>query len=287
MARNLSVVLPNCTLALVLLPAILSLSSDVNAAVSFPRRLTEEGQLFDKQTGLPVSARVSMVFNVYGASVGGNPLWTEVHEVVVDDGLFVVQLGALTPFPASLWDGSARFIGVAVGGDSEMTPREEITSVPYALVAYDVIGDIHPTSVQVGGRMVIDEAGRWVGDSAGLKGDKGEPGPKGEKGDKGDPGAGTSTASRVELVETPARSREIAASEHGYIEGDYCPAGHVVIAGDCWSDGDFNVGPVLLMSAKDEGVQGFGLRWACLFRNDTKYSKRISARTRCLKITNQ
>ena len=43
-------------------------------------------------------------------------------------------------------------------------------------------------SIAVLTRPVIDAAGRWVGDPAGLKGDTGDPGPKGDKGLKGDRG---------------------------------------------------------------------------------------------------
>jgi hypothetical protein len=108
-------------------------------------------------------------------------------------------------------------VGLKVAEDLEMTPREEIDSVPYALVAADAVGDLHPTSVSVGGKLVIDGSGRWVGDPTGLQGPpgpaggggtgpggqgpqgiqgppgmpgpKGDPGPAGDPGPKGDPGA--------------------------------------------------------------------------------------------------
>jgi hypothetical protein len=73
-----------------------------------------------------------------------------------------------------------------------MTPREEIASVPYAITAGDVIGDIHPTTVSIGTTAVIDATGKWVGSPTGLvgpKGDTGAMGPMGLAGAKGDPGA--------------------------------------------------------------------------------------------------
>jgi hypothetical protein len=78
---------------------------------------------------------------------------------------------------------------VRVDKDDEMSPREEITSVPYALVAQDVVGEIHPTAVTVAGKKVIDSQGKWVGDTTGLKGEKGDKGDPGAPGAKGEPGA--------------------------------------------------------------------------------------------------
>jgi len=58
--------------------------------------------------------------------------------VALDDGYFVVALGSTTPLP--LFDGATRYLGIKVADDPEMTPREELVSVPYALMAGDVIG---------------------------------------------------------------------------------------------------------------------------------------------------
>jgi hypothetical protein len=63
-----------------------------------------------------------------------------------------------------------------------------MTAVPYALVARDLVGDIHPRSVSIGPRAVIDAGGRWVGDGAGIQGPKGVPGPGGAPGENGPPG---------------------------------------------------------------------------------------------------
>jgi hypothetical protein len=56
------------------------------------------------------------------------------------------------------------------------------------------IGDQGPNlnisgSVSIDGQKVIDETGKWVGDSTGLQGPQGPRGPKGAKGDKGNQGA--------------------------------------------------------------------------------------------------
>jgi len=74
-----------------------------------------------------------------------------------------------------------------VGTDGEMSPREEITSVPYALVAQDVVGDIHPSSVTVGKIQIVDSTGTIVvgGGNAGVTGSTGSVGPTGLPGPTG------------------------------------------------------------------------------------------------------
>ncbi|MCB9880979.1 MAG: hypothetical protein H6834_04255, partial [Planctomycetes bacterium] len=52
--------------------------------------------------------------------------------------------------------------------------------------ADDVQGrDVHPRSITIGTRLVIDEIGKWTGDTAGLQGPKGDPGPAGPVGPQG------------------------------------------------------------------------------------------------------
>jgi hypothetical protein len=149
------------------------------ARANVPPRLTEQGRLLDKTTNMPVPGNVSMVFKIYDMPTGGTALWTETFSVTLDAGYFSVQLGSTVPFPATLWNGAVRYIGVTVGADAEMTPREEVASVPYAIAAGDAVGDIHPTTVSIGTTPVIDANGKWVGSPTGLVG------PQGPKGDTG------------------------------------------------------------------------------------------------------
>jgi hypothetical protein len=66
-------------------------------------------------------------------------------------------------FEADLFNGELRYLGVTVGADDEMSPRQRIGSVPYAFMANDAVGAIHPLSVTVNGTKVIDETGAWKG----------------------------------------------------------------------------------------------------------------------------
>jgi Collagen triple helix repeat (20 copies) len=181
------------------------LAANQVAADDVPARLTEQGRLFDS-AGKPLTGNVTLGYAIYDAANGGTALWSEMHTLMLMDGYFSVQLGSQTAFAPGLWNGGVRFIGVRVNADSELTPREEVASVPYALTAQTVVGDITPSSISIAGKPVIDRDGNWVGPpiqsaaantgtagaSAGSPGATGPAGPKGDSGaagPKGDPGA--------------------------------------------------------------------------------------------------
>jgi len=149
------------TLAIGILAASAALCPAL-ASAQVPQTLVHQGRLFDA-AGMPLAGRQSITYRIYDAASGGMLLWSETNMVTLDEGFFSVQLGGMTPFGASVFNGSSRFLAVAVGSDPEMTPREAVGSVPYALLAGNVTGDITPRSVTVNGTMVIDAMGRWVG----------------------------------------------------------------------------------------------------------------------------
>src|SRR5580700_3803919 len=155
------------------------------AFATVPQGLTEQGRLFD-DTGNPLNATVSLTFSLYTTASGGTAVWTETQAAVtLDAGYFSVELGSVTPIPQSTWTGATLYVGVAVNSDPEMTPRQAAYAVPYALVTNDAVGDIHPTSVSVGGSVVINASGQWVGASSGLVGPTGPAGANGATGSTG------------------------------------------------------------------------------------------------------
>jgi hypothetical protein len=156
------------------------------AAAEVPQLVTHRGRLFDAKDQ-PVEGTIEVVFTIYdGEDANAAVLWTETHSVTFENGFFSVALGEQSPFGAKVFDGSVRYLGIRVGGDPEMTPRAATRSVPYALLANDVNGDINPHSVSVQGfGVVIDENGQWVGDPTGLQGPAGPVGPAGAPGATG------------------------------------------------------------------------------------------------------
>jgi len=98
-----------------------------------PMTMNYQGYLTDSG-GTPVNGTVSMTFSLYASSSWGGALWGETHSVTVTDGVYSVVLGNTTPLnPSHFID--PLYLGVKVGTDSEMTPRQEITSVAFAINA--------------------------------------------------------------------------------------------------------------------------------------------------------
>ncbi|MFT3764704.1 MAG: hypothetical protein QM820_04185 [Minicystis sp.] len=158
------------------------------AAAGVPQTLTHQGRLYDA-ADQPLDATLSVKYAIYADASATTPLWTETDTITFDEGYFSVTLGQTTPFTAGLFDGSVRYLGITVGNDPEMKPRVPVHSVPYALVAGDAVGDIHPTSVSVNGTTVIDSTGNWVGAPAGMAGPPGPAGATGPAGPTGPAGA--------------------------------------------------------------------------------------------------
>lgn len=186
MSRKLSGV---TALASVALAA--ALSSPARADV--PMRLVHQGRLFDAQ-GAPVSKDVEITFTLYSQEAGGTAVWTEKVNVTTEDGYFSAELGDTAPL-TNIFTGATLYLGVKVDADDEMKPRSPIQSVPYAIAAGNVLGDITPHSISVNGNPVIDATGQWVGQATNLvgptgpQGDVGPVGPTGPEGPTGPAGA--------------------------------------------------------------------------------------------------
>jgi hypothetical protein len=120
------------------------------AQAQVPQLLNYQGVLKDG-SGTPITGTVSIDFTIYDAPTGGTALWTETQSnVSVNNGLFNVLLGSDTPLPAGLFYGTYapatsgdRYLGVKVGADPEMSPRQQLVSVSDALKAgdADTLGD--------------------------------------------------------------------------------------------------------------------------------------------------
>lgn len=136
----IGVVAVGLSLALSVFSVTRVLSAPQLATITVPSTIGFEGFLVDESTGAPLDGTYAITFSVYSVAVGGSPIWTEELETVeVTDGLYAVELGAGTPFGTSTFDG-ARWIGVSVEGEAEMTPRTKVSSVPFALNAHTLDG---------------------------------------------------------------------------------------------------------------------------------------------------
>jgi hypothetical protein len=98
------------------------------AAAPSTRNITYQG-ILENSDGNPLTGPYSMTFRLYNVTSGGTALSTDTHSIAADKGLFTTQL----TFDPSYINGQALWLGITVGKDPEMTPRQEIRPVPYAL----------------------------------------------------------------------------------------------------------------------------------------------------------
>ncbi len=111
------------------------------AGAEAPNTISYQGKLADG-SGMPLNSTVALTFGVYNADSGGDLLWTEtLGSVDVVNGLFTVTLGADigNPMDVALFAGADRYLGIAVDAELEMTPRQKLTSVPFAIHASSAV----------------------------------------------------------------------------------------------------------------------------------------------------
>ncbi|MBM4321714.1 MAG: hypothetical protein FJ125_17700, partial [Deltaproteobacteria bacterium] len=135
-------------------------------ARAVPPLINHEGLLLD-EAGLPLEGNHTLTFTIHDAAQDGVALWTADVALQLLDGYYQVLLG-LAPqgFPASLFDGSTRYLGLAIDHGAQLTPRRQLASVPYALqakhaaVADNATGNITPSGINLssGGSIAIDGA---------------------------------------------------------------------------------------------------------------------------------
>ncbi|MEE8577704.1 MAG: hypothetical protein V3T31_10650, partial [candidate division Zixibacteria bacterium] len=116
-----------------LLICLAILATFTAAEAQQPTTISYQGRLV-LISGEPVITAVEVTFSLYPLSAGGVPLWAETHTVVADEiGIFTVELGSVVPLDESILSGGRRWLGMQVGLDTEMSPRQLLASVPYSL----------------------------------------------------------------------------------------------------------------------------------------------------------
>ena len=106
-----------------------------------------QGRLTDA-SGNPINGTRAITYALYTASSGGTALCSDPDTVAITDGLFNSQFDFCT---ASIINGQRLYLGITVAGDAEMTPRQQLYSVPYAwsLRPGAIISDNGSTTVKV------------------------------------------------------------------------------------------------------------------------------------------
>ncbi|HCP45323.1 MAG TPA: hypothetical protein DIU15_04745, partial [Deltaproteobacteria bacterium] len=134
-------------------------------ALATPTRLSQQGRVLDGAGG-PLSGSHTLVFTLYDEETGGNVLWTETHQLNLDEGYYSVTLGTLSTLDDLLFDGGAQWLQLTLNGD-DLSPRQEVISVPYAMRSTSAThldgGLVDAAEVHVGGVPVIDSSANWIG----------------------------------------------------------------------------------------------------------------------------
>ena len=104
---------------------------------SVPATLHYQGRLTDS-AGSPVTGITDLTFRIWDSETGGTALWEEPQTInIPPSGYFSVVLAKTAGYEigAGVLEGGPRWLGIEVGSAGELTPRQEIHSVPYALKA--------------------------------------------------------------------------------------------------------------------------------------------------------
>ncbi len=97
-----------------------------------PKMINFQGRLTDASGKFVSDGNYSLTFKIYADSTGGSSKWSETQSVAVSKGLFNTILGSQTPIPDSIFNYTNTWLGIQVGADPEMTPRQRLSSLGYA-----------------------------------------------------------------------------------------------------------------------------------------------------------
>ncbi len=148
------------------LPLALLLASPDMAQAAPPQTLSYQG-VMTNSGGTPITGTQTVVFSLYSVASGGAASWTETKTVSVANGLFSVTLGDTTPITVPF--SSPLYLGVKVGADAEMVPRQPLAASAYAFEAtgMDGAGVRGPITAR-GGPPQANLTSTFVGVSAGA-----------------------------------------------------------------------------------------------------------------------
>jgi hypothetical protein len=104
----------------------------VYSYADIPKMINFQGRLTDASGKFVTDGNYSLTFRIYADSTGGSSKWSEVQSLAVSKGLFNAILGSQTPIPDSIFNYTNTWLGIQVGADPEMTPRQRLSSTGYA-----------------------------------------------------------------------------------------------------------------------------------------------------------
>ena len=134
---------------------LVTLLCSLSAEAQVPHLMRYQGVLLD-HSGQPLEGVHTLNFRIYDAASGGNLLWAEGQTgIPVTQGSFSVLLGQ--GIPLSIPFDKDYYLTTEVDTDGEMSPRQKITSSPYAYRAE--VADRAEVAEQVGDSLHVTPEG--------------------------------------------------------------------------------------------------------------------------------
>jgi hypothetical protein len=109
---------------------VIVLLSFLTVLAQIPKTISYQGMITDKD-GNPLNGDQALTLRLYNVENNGEPLWEEVHEVAVSNGIFNIILGNETPLELP-FDGPY-WLSITIGTGMELQPRTPLTSSAYSL----------------------------------------------------------------------------------------------------------------------------------------------------------
>ncbi len=100
-----------------------------------PGVISYQGFLTDSKGETLGEVRQQVTFRIYSDPGDIRPRWEEVHTVTTSQGAFSVLLGSREKLDPEIFAESVAYLGVQVGDDAELQPRQVLSSVPFAMIS--------------------------------------------------------------------------------------------------------------------------------------------------------
>ncbi len=132
-----------CFWLAVIVMAPLAAFSEVGRTINYQGYLTDG-------SGNSVDGTILMTLSIYDVETEGEALWFEAQSIIVEEGVYSILLGSDPENPLDIPFNTLYFLGVRVEEDPEMEPRQQLTSVPYAIMAddTDTVDGMHASELQ-------------------------------------------------------------------------------------------------------------------------------------------
>ncbi len=104
-------------------------------ALAVPMTINYQGKLTDPN-GSVLNGEYQMSFSLFNTDTNGTALWSEQQTVTLINGIYNVQLGAVNPLSASIFDNDALFLEVGIESET-LLPRHKLASVAFAIRAQE------------------------------------------------------------------------------------------------------------------------------------------------------